>query len=137
MAKSKAKTWDAEIEVDWGGLSIGDMTARLGLKVERERLELDEANELFCGKRCAVLIANKAAAENGQKQLKGMEKSDVVEIEALVDIKSFNSTPKHFGTGLTFNLETVKPEMLAKFPKRRGVLCIQHKEDLPEGHDEE
>lgn len=128
-AKTTRKKWDAELEIEWGGLSIGDSTARLGLKIERNRINLDEADELFCGTRCAVQIEN-VLPDPKQAQLPGMEGHQIVLVEALVDIKSFNVTPKLLSTGLTFNLETVHPELLAKFPKRRGRLFIKHQADL-------
>lgn len=128
MAK---KQWDAVIEVDFGGLSLGDTTGRLGFKVERSRLNLDEADELFSGKRCAVLIENKIPSAD-EAQLPGMEGSDIQTIEALVDIKSFGTNAKTFTTGLTFNLESIDARELAQFPKRRGKTSIKHKEDLPE-----
>lgn len=124
--------------MDFGGLSIGDTTARLGFKAERSRLNLEDADELFGGKRCLVLIENKLPDSNGQAQLEGMEGADVVSLEGLVDIKSFGTNAKVFTTGLTFNLEDVAAEVLAKFPKRRGRLSIKHKEDLPDSeHDPE
>lgn len=135
-AEMAKKQWDAVIDVAFGGLSIGDNSARLGFKVERSRLNLEDADDLFSGKRCAVLIENKIP-DPAQGQLSGMEGADVTTIEALVDIKSFGTNSKVFTTGLTFNLESVKAAELAQFPKRSGRISIKFKEDLPDASEDE
>jgi hypothetical protein len=129
------KQWDAVIEVDFGGLSLGDSTGRLGFKVERARMDLEKADQLFSGKRCSVLIENKVP-DPAAVQLPGMDGADVLTIEALVDIKSFGTNAKVFTTGLTFNLESIDARELAQFPKRRGKISIKHKEDLPDASDD-
>jgi len=123
-----AKNWDAELECDFGGLSVGDSTARLGVKLTRTDISYDAADELLCGRRCAVTILN--GLGNGEGQLPGMEKAEITEVQAIADIKGFTVNPKAFGFGLTFVLTGVNPSMLAKFPKRRGRLFIRHESDL-------
>jgi len=127
-----------ELGVSFGNVSIGDGTARLGIKLDREQVELETAEELFCGRRLTgqvVVVAN--GEDPDQRHLFDGNKP---EIEATFDVKRFSMGPKDITTGLTFSIGDVDVETLSHFAKRKGELriaSVSKLEDASDDFDEE
>ena len=131
MAK-KNKESVMELPVSYGGLSVGDKTARIGVSISRGNLSITKADKAFCCKRLDVSIkamSNGAQADN--QPLPGMEGSDW-EVGGVADVKGWSTNGKSITFGLTFNLENVEVETLSHFPKREGTLVVDAVEDIPE-----
>ena len=45
-----------DIPVEWGNATFGDEVCRIGVKVDRQHLTLDGADEHLCGKRLVATI---------------------------------------------------------------------------------
>jgi hypothetical protein len=123
-----------ELGVSFGNVSIGDGTARLGIKLDREQVELETAEELFCGRRLTGQVVVVAADEDPNQ--KHLFKGDKPEIEATFDVKRFSMGPKDITTGLTFSIGDVDVETLSHFAKRKGELRIASVSKLEDASDD-
>lgn len=117
--------YQLDLDCEFGGLSIGDGTARLGFTVARERLELEEADHYLCGKRLAGAVTLQAREDEAQERLPGMEDAEPPTVEAVFDVKQVGVKPKAFSAGLTFSTESVDVAELAQFAKRSGRLLVE------------
>lgn len=131
MAKAKA-AGVKEYPVEFGGVSIGDSTARLGLKFDCKFMSVLVATDLLCGTRLSVkAILARPGEENGQAFIPGTEDA-ALEIEASVDVKRFSVSPKNITAGLTFQVKGLDVEVLSHFAKRSGRLQILDVQEIPE-----
>lgn len=117
-----------EVRVDFGNVNFGDQTARLGVKIAREDLTLEEADRLFCGRRLFGTVSI-TPPDSNQKRLPGLE-DDPVLIEESFDTKQIGVSPHGFSLGLTFNLKSIDCANLVKFAKKTGVLSVVSVKDL-------
>lgn len=127
-----------EIPVDFGNVSIGDETARLSIKINKNFLNIIAAEELLCGRRLT-----------GSVQLGGIEDMDgqqtLFEADVIVpgtfDVHRFGVSPKVYTTSLTFRLAEIEVGDIARFSKGRGRLIVQTNKPIPhdvvDEHDEE
>lgn len=123
---------ELEVDVQFGGVSIGDETARVGVKFDRARLTLDQADEFLCGKRLTGRIEVCAPGEaEGQSSLPGME-DERPHLDGTFDVKRFGVGLKEISCGLTFSLGSIDVRELARFAKKNGRLLIADAEFLPD-----
>lgn len=123
----------ARLPVEFGGVSIGQSTARLGIRISREDIEIDEADNIFCGRRLKGKI-ELGKKDEDSRQTKFFDSGPVV--EGVFDVKRIGLSPEQVSTGLTFSIKDVDIRTLAKFSKGVGVLSVESVEDLPEEADE-
>ena len=121
-----AKKTDVRIAVKFGGVSIGEETARLGIRISRADVALERADEMLCGRRITgkVRVASVSGEGADQKALAGMEDA-IVEIASVFDIKRLGVSPKEFSAGLQFSLAEIDVSVLAHFAKREGWLIAE------------
>jgi len=124
---SKKKSDALELLVDFGGVSIGETTARLGVKIARPQLTITKADATFTGKRLSVVV-QLGNHDPDQKKLFDV----VTEVGGSVDVKRLGVNVDEYSTGLTFNLADVDVATLAKFSKGKGRLRVLAVEDLPD-----
>lgn len=124
-AKGKAPT--LEVAVSFGGLSIGDATARLGCKINREFLNVVDADELFTGKRLSVVVQLGSGLPD-QQELFDFK----IEVAGSVDVKRIGVSVDTITAGLTFALASIDVATLAKFSKGIGRLKIFDVELIPD-----
>lgn len=125
-----AKTKKTEIPVEFGGVSIGRTTARLGVNIARSSLSLETADELFVGHRLTCRITlDKSDEKNGQKSLL---KDGNHRLDAICDCKRIGANADTIATGLTFSLGDLDIAELAKFSKGAGKLIVSDVAAIPE-----
>lgn len=136
MAKKAAKTvGEFDCPVQFGGVSIGDETARIGVKINRSTMKIGLADKYFAGSRLAIDIERYSENEGeGQKLLVDGARTT---LGATVDVKGFKSTRKAFGISSTFSLGSIDVRDLAKFSKAHGTLSISASEKLPDDKGKE
>lgn len=127
MTSKKTKADTLELLVDFGGVSIGETTARLGVKIARPQLTITKADATFTGKRLSVVV-QLGNPDPDQKKLFDV----VTEVGGSVDVKRLGVNVDEYSTGLTFNLADVDVATLAKFSKGKGRLRVLAVEDLPD-----
>ena len=127
MTSKKTKADALELLVDFGGVSIGETTARLGVKIARPQLTITKADATFTGKRLSVVV-QLGNHDPDQKKLFDV----VTEVGGSVDVKRLGVNVDEYSTGLTFNLADVDVATLAKFSKGKGRLRVLAVEDLPD-----
>ena len=120
-----------DVPVEFGGLSIGDVTARIGVRIDREHMNIVAADECFTGKRLSVVVSL-GSSDPEQKEL---FKNRLFEVTGSVDVKRLGVTAAQFSAGLTFNLESIDVATIAKFSKGKGRLNVFEVAALPDGHD--
>lgn len=118
-----------DVPVKFGGVSIGQATARLGVAIDRSALDLETADQCFCGKRLTgqVVLGRRDEAPGQSK----MWESDHA-VSGSFDVKKISVSPDIISTGLTFNLATIDIAELAKLSKGAGKLLVYEVTDLPE-----
>lgn len=135
MAK-KAQTENGVVElpVRYGNVSIGEDTARLGVRISRGNLTPGKADALLCGRRLTCqLTCVPRGKDADQPTLPGVDVGR--QVEAVVDVKAVSMTRKNIGAGLTFALAEVDLDSLVHFAKRDGRISISKVEDLDDKDD--
>lgn len=123
-----------KIPVAFKNLSVGDETTTLGFSVIRERLNIDAAEQAFCGKRLKVCILVGAGSDPDQ----GALWDDVqYRVDGIADAKKFSVTPKLINSSLKFTLSGVDVEELSHFAKRDGILIVTKVTDAADEADPE
>ena len=129
MAKKKP---DLDVQVEFSQLSIGETSARLGMKIDRENIEAHQCEDFLCGARLDVELR---IGEKGQSDLPGVPKIDP--IKTTVDVKSYGAKIKNFTAGLTFNVTEVDVSLLAHYAQKQGRLIATRIGDASSGGEEE
>lgn len=129
----------ADIPVAFGGASIGESTTRLSLKIDRSKLDLIEAENLFCERRLTGKI-QRGGADDGSGQLKFFDTDP--RIDGSFDVHRFGVTSEAFTTGITFKTSEIDANIIAKFAKGTGRLVVLEAVEIPEDaepdeHDED
>ncbi len=119
------------IKVDFGSVSLGDQTARLGFSVERNTLNIDAADEALCGKRLiGTVVCHPISDDQNQTYLvEGFQHK----VRGAFDVKGFRVSPNLIAAGLTFQKGSINVEELSNFAKQSGRLIIDRIEQLEAG----
>lgn len=135
MSKNKppANSSVLDVPVEFGGLSIGDVTARIGVRIDREHMNIVAADECFTGKRLSVVVSLGSSDPEQRELFKGR----TFEVTGSVDVKRLGVTSDQFSAGLTFNLESIDVATIAKFSKGKGRLKVFEVAALPDDHASE
>ena len=127
MAKQK-KQAVLDIPVSFNGVSIGDGTANIGVKIDRKHLDIMAADESLCGRRLSGRVI---VIQNGDDPKQKMIAADMKhELASTFDTKSFRVSPKYITTGLTFALGEIDIAQLGFFAKQSGQLIVNSIEEL-------
>ena len=110
------------VAVDFETVSIGDGTARIGIKIDREHMNVVAADEAFCGRRLSGRIVAMPKDEDPDQQ--HMFDGEKHELSGFFDVKRFGASPKAITAGLTFALAEIDVSELGHFAKRCGRLII-------------
>jgi hypothetical protein len=122
-----------DIPVEFGGVSIGRTTARLGIGFNRSACSLEEADNAFCGHRL-----NGRVVLDGKGDSPGQKKFvEVHEVAGVFDVKRIGVNATSITTGLTFSLGDVDIQELAKLSKGSGRLLINAIAELPDDAPDE
>jgi hypothetical protein len=133
-AKKNGQTSCLDIPVEFGGVSIGDGTARIGIAIDRGVLNINAADESFCGKRLTGRVVLGHSDESpGQSRFF----DDDHQVEGVFDVKRIGVNLKQISTGLTFSVASVDVSELAKLSKGSGRLIVESIEQLPDDSDED
>lgn len=128
----------AQIQVMFQSISIGDATCSIGFRIDREKMNLDAADELLCGHRITGRLI--AAKEGDDPSQTTMFEADKYEVAGVFDSKKFGVTPRHITARATFSLADVDVEEIAHFAKRNGFIIaelVQQVDEEPPVEDEE
>lgn len=131
MAKRKnQQAWELNIGVDFGGVSFGDKTARLGVTIDREKIPLDRADELFCDRRLTgTVILGHTEDDPTQRDL---IEDAAHKVAGTFDVKGFSCKPSTLSIGLTFGRLEVDPGELSLFAKKSGRLIVTASAEIPD-----
>lgn len=133
MGKNNGTVLD--IPVEFGGVSIGEATARLGIRANRSVLNLAAADEVFCGHRLTGrVVLGGSDDQPGQGRI--VDDLDH-QVDGTFDCKRIGVTQEQISTGLTFSLADVDVRELAKFSKGTGRLIVEGVGELPEEADDD
>lgn len=121
-----------DVPVSYGNVSIGDTFARLAVKIDKQQLNVETAEEFFCGRRLTGLLFVGDDAEGQQVMFHGARP----EIDGVFDAKAFRSTPKSIGAGLTFGVNDLDLGVLSKFAKHSGRFTVYDVQGLDDANDD-
>lgn len=131
MAKNTKPTVLVDVPVSFGGVSIGVETAKIGIKIDRESMSLDDADEYLCGRRLSGRAYTVPKGEDPTQ--KHMFKGERHELVNLFDVKKISVSPNMLSCGLTFALQDVDVTELAQFASRGGRLEIYEVSTITKG----
>lgn len=125
------------VPCEFGGVSIGDTSARLGVRVPRGFLNIVAADECLVGHRLDVIVKlNREGVD--PKQLSLLD--DIEDsITGSADVKRIGVNAESISFGLTFSLPDIDISELARFSKGTGAIQINNVSELPkeiEGDDD-
>lgn len=124
-----------EFRVTFGGVSIGDGTCRIGLKVARDVIGLDEADRILCGRRLTGQIVATPGGES-QDQLHLFDGVRPA-VAGVFDVRRFAVNRREITAGLTFTLQQADLPSLAAFSGRQGVLQVEAVGDINDEESDE
>lgn len=119
-----------ELRVEFGNVTIGDQTARLGVKIAREELPLADADRLFCGRRIWGVVSLAEPGDEDQQRLPTMEDNRPSTIEDAFETKQLGVRPNEYSIGLNFNLKSIDVQELARFAKKSGTVAVVSVQDI-------
>lgn len=122
------------VPVSFGGVSLGQETARIGIKIDRKNLTLAKADKAFSGRRLIGRIV--LGHEDESPDQTQMFDSDYC-VEGAFDVKRYGVNSVFYATGLTFGLADVDIEELSHFSKGTGRLIVDEIAELPEPEPED
>jgi hypothetical protein len=136
VLKAKALGDANTFPCQFGGVSIGDMTGRISLKIAKDRINVGTAEKLFCGRRVNCrLVARPVDEDPDQQHLPDMDTKTTM--EAVVDVKRFASDPHNISIGVTCSLQEVDVTELSLFAKKFGSITVLDTQSLDELGDGE
>lgn len=136
MIARASESQEHKLLVEFGGVSIGDGTARIGIVVSRDSRPLTEFDEFFCERRLTGSIhVTKNNEDPDQRKL--FEQDGPVQLESVFDVKGFSVKTKKVSAGLTFALREIDSSLLAKFAKQTGYLVITEVGFIPENEKDD
>lgn len=99
-----AKKSTIDIPVKFGSVSnSGKKTARIGITIEKNMIDVERAEEMFCDSRLAVnLVCD--PNDKGDKAQGKLDDISEIKITGIADVKGYRSNVDHFTIGLTFAL---------------------------------
>lgn len=128
MAKNNG---DGELNllVKFGGVSIGEKTARLGMTIAREQLNLTRADKTFCDRR---LIGKVVLGIHDEDATQGKLLDVDHEVAGAFDVKGYKVSADAFGIGATFSKQDVSINELSQFASGSGRLIVTSAGEIPE-----
>lgn len=111
-------------------------TRKINIRIKRENLSIDTADDLFSGRRLTVdLEAVKPDDLDGQQE---MFEGTMPAIGGKVcDVKAFRVTRDVFTCGLVFDIDAMDAETMESFQKKSAVLRVTGTESIPDGEKDE
>ena len=133
MAKKKAAI--LEIPVQFGSVGFGKKTARVSASVERNEMNLGDADAQLCDRRVTAQIhAASNGDQAGQGRLPGME--DEIDINIIADVKSLKVDSGAIGFGMTVNIKGLERSTFSNLASRTGTIRITASEAIPDDKDD-
>lgn len=121
--------------VTFGSINIGVETASVGIKIGRGVINLNMADELFCGRRLTgKIILGKIDEGDGQGKL--IDDVDH-EVQGAFDVSKFSCNKKQIGITASFSLEDIDIAELSVFSSKPGRLVIDSVGEIPEPEKKE
>jgi hypothetical protein len=126
--KAPGSLGELEALVDFGGVSIGDESARLGMRLDINALSLSQAYKMFAGARLAISLVLFSDSESSDQQelIKGIRPT----LQATVDVNGFRVTRKNISIGCKFSIGSTDVKLLSQFAKRKGRLVVSASEAI-------
>ena len=113
--------------VHFGNVSIGELTTRIGAKVSRDWLKLNDADLLFSNRRLTGSIVL-----GHQNDAAGQKQAFDDQVSGVFDVKGFRVSVDHLSAGPTFNRADIDIAEIAKFSGSGGRLRVIGTEEIPD-----
>lgn len=131
MAKKDPPKPTLKVKAQLGKASIGKESASLGFKINRDSIDLEQAENFFCGARLQVTIHTDHDPD--QKKIEGTEGET---LNSVVDVKRFGATTHEISGTLVFAVDEIERHDIADFAQREVLLIAERignaAEDVPD-----
>lgn len=121
-----------DVPVSFGDVSIGDGTASIGVSIDRSAVNVETAEQFFCGRRLSGRILVFPSGDDPTQKYIPDTGVGRHEIESVFDCKRFGVSPKKLSTKLSFSLDGIALDELGQCAKRQGRLIAFHSSSLSE-----
>ena len=112
-----------EVNVQFGGISFGDQTARLGISFDRGDFKVCSAEKFMVGARLRIVAIPGVRDATAFRQLELMDAGK--RVQADVDCKQYTGGSHAFKSGLTFNVSSVDQTALLALRKKQGRISLE------------
>lgn len=123
-----------ELGVEFRNVSIGSKIARIGFSVDRDELDIKDADGLFTDSqvRCRIVCD-----PNSKRDAEGQNTFGVTgeEIDVVADIKGFRVTNDAFTSGLSINKNEADVAILGSFSSCKARLHLERVGAASTDHD--
>lgn len=116
------KTWDHEIKVKTGGVSIGKTTARIGIEIDKSLTDLADADEIFVGSQLQVHLSYDPNASKDAEGQQVIGNDPGVVLEGVADSVRMGVFTDRITASLQFQLGAIDVAMMSKFSSKGEVL---------------
>lgn len=103
---------------------------KIGIRIDRQRLSIETADELFAGRRLTGTVEVTLDGEDPNQQ--ALIPGTLSAVESSFDIKSFTAKREYYSCGLVFAVDDVSPDTLNGFLNRSGKITVELNEVIPE-----
>jgi hypothetical protein len=127
MPKAK-DNYELEVAVTFKGVSVGKGTGRISFSVDRNNMDIEKAEQFFCGRRLTgFLVAVRPKDEDPDQQVMFDESH---KLEGSFDLKQFACKPQEFTSSASFVLSEITFADLEFFSNRCGQLRVVSNDEL-------
>lgn len=134
MTKKKTK-YEHSIPVKCNGVSI-KKNASISIGIDRENLELEDAERLFAGSQLEFLLTCDPNAGNDAEGQQTMDAA-TIELKGTANVGGFRTTTEHFACTLVLNKSAINIDTLAQFASTKSeIMCTRVGESNGDDDDE-
>jgi hypothetical protein len=130
MSKVKKASFENEVDCEFKGIGIGKEKLRIGVNVGRDQIDLDKADELFCGSQLQVRVdcdPNRNKDVDGQQTMEG----STITLDGVANVLGYGVKTDHYSISLQFTIGAIELNEIGKFANRKGKLFCSRIGDAP------
>lgn len=138
MAKQKKQTkqkYDQEVLVTFGTVACNGDSMRVGLKVSRADITLEDVDGIFCDNQLDLCLMCDPNAERGEQHQQPLLDGNTLDVAVTAISKSFSTYNDHVSCSLSIPAGG-NPDLL-KFSKRQGKILVTVLGSAPDEPDDQ
>lgn len=115
--------FDHEFDCTFKSVSIAKEKASVGLTIQRNDIDVSQADSVFCGAQLTVLIEADPNARKGEPEGQQTICETTIAFEGIASCAGFSVRSEHINLSLQFQKSEVDLRQLGRFAALKGVVC--------------